>query len=89
MVYGDVIVLSVHGLHAVHAVHDKSGENHGESNPGVADPNNLQTNPAHDAGPTVYSCGIRGIGAALGRFCIKKSEPIISDELACSTYCQC
>ena len=22
-------------------------------------------------------------------FCIKKSELIISDELACSTYCQC
>ena len=54
-------VLSVHGLHAVHAVHGKSGKNHGESNPGEADPKDLQTNPAHVAGPTVYSCGIRGI----------------------------
>ena len=50
----------LHGLHAVHAVHDKSGENHGESNPGVADPNNLQTTPAHDASPTVSSCGRQG-----------------------------
>ena len=35
----------LHGLHAVHAVHGKSGENHGESNPGEADPKVLQTNP--------------------------------------------
>ena len=64
----------LHGLHAVHAVHDKSGENHGESNPGVADPNNLQTNPAHDAGPTVYSCGIRVIRAAKGRVLHKEKR---------------
>ena len=63
VVYGDVIALSVyelHELHAVNAVHDKSGKFHGESNPGAADPKDLQTNPAHVAGPTVYSCGIRG-----------------------------
>ena len=64
-------ILSVHGLHAVHY---KSEENHGESNPGVADPNNLQTNPAHDAGPTVYSCGIRGIRAAKGRDLYKEKR---------------
>jgi len=29
----------LHGLHAVRAVHDKYGKNHGESNPGVPDPN--------------------------------------------------
>ena len=38
---------------SVHAVHDISGENHGKSNPGVADPKDLQTNPAHVAGPSV------------------------------------
>lgn len=59
-------VLSVHGLHAVHAVHGKSGKNHGESNPGEADPKDLQTNPAHVAGPTVYSCGIRGDKGGIG-----------------------
>ena len=30
-----------------------------------------------------------GQGRQIAGFCIKKSEPIISDELACSTYCQC
>jgi putative transposase len=52
------------GLHAVHALHDKSGKNHSKSNPGVADPKSIQTNSTHDAGPTVYSCGIRGMRAA-------------------------
>jgi len=72
-----LLLLSVHGLHglhAVHAVHDKSGKNHRESIPGVADPKDLQTNPAHVAGPTVYSCGIRGIRAALGRVLHKEKR---------------
>ena len=35
----------------------------GNLNPGVVEPKDLQTNPAYDAGPTVYSFGIRGIKA--------------------------
>ena len=50
------------------------GKTTGNRNPGVADPKNLQTNPAHDAGPTVYSCGIRGIRAALGRVLHKEKR---------------
>ena len=65
--------LPVHGLHAVHAVHGKSGENHGKPNPGLADPKDLQTNPAHIADPTVYSCGMRGMRAAMGRVLHKES----------------
>ena len=64
----------LHGLHAVHAVHDKSGEFHGKLIHGVTEPKDLQTNPAHNAGPTVYSCGIRGIRAALGRFLHKEKR---------------
>ena len=64
----------LHGLHAVHAVHGKSGKNHGESNPGEADPKDLQTNPARVAGPTVYSCGIRGIRAANSRVLHKEKR---------------
>ena len=66
-------ILSVHGLHAVHAayaahaVHDQSGKNHRKPIPVAADPKALQTTPAHDAGPTVYSCGIQRKRAALGR----------------------
>ena len=60
-------VHELHGLHAVHALHEKPGENHRKLIPGLADPKDLQTNPAHDAGPIVYSCGIRGIRAAMGR----------------------
>jgi len=58
----------LHGLHAIHAVHDKSRQFHGKSNPKVTISDNSQIEPGHDAGPTVYSCGIRGIRAALGRF---------------------
>ena len=57
----------LHGLHAVHAAHDKSGKNHRKPIPGMADPKDLQTNPAHDAGWAVYSCGIREMRAASGR----------------------
>ena len=64
--------LSVHGLHVVHAVHGKSGKNHENRNPGVDDPKDLQTNTAHVAGPTVYSCGIRGIMAETGRVLHKR-----------------
>lgn len=64
----------LHGLHAVHAVHGKSGENHRKLIPGLDDPKNLQTNPAHDAGPTVYSCGMRGIRAASGRVLHKEKR---------------
>lgn len=64
----------LHGLHAVHAVHGKSGENHRKLILGLDDPENLQTNPANDAGPSVYSCGIRGIRAANSRVLHKEKR---------------
>lgn len=67
-------VHELHGLHAVHAVHGKSVKIHGIRNPGVDDPKDLQTNLAHVAGPTVYSCGIRGIRAAMGRVLHKEKR---------------
>ena len=64
-------------------------KDHNKSNLSAADPNDLQTTPVHDAGPNVYSCGIRGIRAALGWVLHKESEPIISDELACLAIHAC
>ena len=49
-------------------------KNHEELIPGVADPKDLQTNPAHDAGPTVYFCGIRGIRAVSDRVLHKENR---------------
>ena len=42
------------------------GKSMGKRNNVAADPKDSQMNPAQDAGPTVYSCGIRGIRAASG-----------------------
>lgn len=64
----------LHGLHAVHALHEKPGENHRKLIPGLDDPKVLQTNPANVAGPSVYSCGIRGIRAAMGRVLHKEKR---------------
>ena len=70
-----VRILRLPELHVVHAVHYNPGKNHGKTNPSVADPKDLQTNPAHNTGPIVYSCGIRGASAASGRVLHKKADP--------------
>ena len=70
-----VRILLLPELHVVHAVHYNPGKNHGKTNSSVADPKDLQTNPAHNTGPIVYSCGIRGTSAASGRVLHKKADP--------------
>ena len=64
----------LHGLHAVHALHEKPGENHRKLIPGLDDPKVLQTNPANVAGPSVYSCGIQGTRAVMGRVLHKEKR---------------
>ena len=78
--------LKADGFSRISGIFQKSGESHRKPNPDVADPKDLQTNQAHVAGLTVYSCGIRGQERQRAGFCIDRPAQFPADADAVSGW---